>query len=102
MSLLPTVYAKRYWVDVLLVAALSVSAVNRFAPDRVIGDVILYSVMSLQNVTLFFWEQNRLLNVGPALTSMIREPGLNLLANLVFPALTFFLLLRVWSGQVLR
>ncbi|AUN95706.1 hypothetical protein [Pseudazoarcus pumilus] len=102
MSVRAAVYAKRYWVDVLLVAALSVLAVNRFAPDRVIGDVILYSVMSLQNVSLFFWEQNRLLNVGPALTSIIREPGLNLLANLVFPSLTFFLLLRVWSAQVLR
>ncbi len=92
----------RRFLEFLLICALAVFTVNRYAPDIFHGDVILYSVMSLQNVTLFYWEQNRLLNVGPAITSLIRDPAWNLLANFLFPPLIFFWLLRLWSGQVLR
>ncbi len=90
------------WLDVALVLGLAALTVNRFAPDGHAGDVILYSVMSLQNVTLFFWEQNRLLNVGPLLTSVIRDPAANLYANLLFPALAFFAMIRFWTGQAVR
>ncbi|WP_231912897.1 hypothetical protein [Sterolibacterium denitrificans] len=89
-------------LDALLLLALAAATVNRFAPEPVSGDVMLYSVMSLQNVTLFFWGQNRLLNVGPALTSLIHDPAANLWANLLFPTLVFFGLLRAWAGVAVR
>lgn len=89
----------RPWIDAVLVLVLAALTVNRYAPAGFSGDVILYSVMSLQNVTLFFWEQNRLLNVGPALTSVLRDPALNVFANLMFPAAVFFALLRYVAGQ---
>lgn len=91
------------WIgEAMLLAALALLTVNRFAPDQISGDVMLYSVMSLQNVTVFFWEQNRLLNVGPALTSVIREPALNFYLNLLLPALAFYGLLRAAAGQAVR
>lgn len=81
-------------IDVFLVLAVALAIVNRYAPESYSGDVVLYSVMSLQNVTLFFWDQNRLLNVGPLLTSWIHEPSLNYFTNLLLPAFLFFALLR--------
>lgn len=86
----------------MLVLALAALTVNRYAPSAFSGDVILYSVMSLQNVTLFFWEQNRLLNVGPALTAVVRDPTANFIANLMFPAVVFFVLLRYLAGRAVR
>lgn len=108
--MLNTTAIRRHWrnwgcnwgLDALLLLALAAATVNRFAPEPVSGDVMLYSVMSLQNVTLFFWGQNRLLNIGPALTSLIHDPAANLWANLLFPTLVFFGLLRAWAGVAVR
>lgn len=89
-------------LDTLLLLGLAIGTVNRYAPVQISGDVMLYSVMSLQKVTLFFWAQNRLLNVGPALTTWIHDPAANLWANLLFPALVFYGLLRSWASVAIR
>jgi len=66
------------------------------------ADVILNSIMSLQKVTLFYWGQNRLLNLVPFILSPITNPGYNLAAHLVFFSFTFFLLLYVMAGIIKR
>ncbi len=63
------------WADGLLILVLSLLTVNAFAPRFLNADVILNSVMSLQNVTLFVWGQNRLLNVVPLFSLRSRIPG---------------------------
>lgn len=61
------------------------------------ADVAMHSIMSLQNVTLFFWGQNRLANVLPLAVSWITDPTANLVAVLVLAALCFYLLLFAFS-----
>lgn len=74
----------------LLVSALPVIA---YAPDFINADTVLGSIMSLQNVTLYFWGQNRLLNILPFAVSWITDPQSNLLALLYLASLATFSLL---------
>lgn len=74
----------------LVVSALPVIA---YAPDFIGADTVLGSIMSLQNVTLYFWGQNRLLNVLPFAVSWITAPQSNLLALLYLASLASFSLL---------
>jgi hypothetical protein len=74
----------------LVVSALPVIA---YAPDFIGADTVLGSIMSLQNVTLYFWGQNRLLNVLPFAVSWITDPQSNLLALLYLASLASFSLL---------
>lgn len=79
--------------------------VTKYAPTELNADILLNSVMSLQNVTLFYWGQNRLLNVLPFVLTPIKNPGLNLIFGLYLSAFTFFsflLVLSLLSVQVLR
>lgn len=80
-------------VDCLLILFVSALAANKLAPAYLNSDVILNSIMSLQKVTLFYWGQNRLLNVAPFLFSSITDPGVNLAAHIFFFSCVFFALL---------
>lgn len=53
------------------------------------ADSLLPSIMSLQNVTLFYWGQDRLANVLPLAASWIRDPATNLAATLWLATLCF-------------
>lgn len=57
------------------------------------ADVLLHSVMSLQKVTLYYWGQDRLLNVLPLAIAWISNPTANLAATLLLSSLCFYLLL---------
>lgn len=82
-------------------ALLSAMAVNRFVPEGLNADTMLQSLMSLQHTTLFFWGQNRLVNLIPFLLSWIATPQLNMWAHLWTFAFSFFALLAVlaFSGS---
>lgn len=69
---------------------LSALTVNRFAPEYLNADVILDSIMSLQNVTLFYWGQNRLASVVPFLLSPIQDGSINLYIRLFLSASLFY------------
>lgn len=71
--------------------------VNKYAPPYLDADVILNSIMSLQRVTLFYWGQNRLLNVLPVLVHPFRDPSWNLGAVLLITSLSFYGLVYVLS-----
>lgn len=72
-------------------------AVNRYAPAALNADMILQSIISLQNVTLFYWGQNRFANVLPLLLQPITDPGWNLLGMLWAYAVSLFALLALLS-----
>jgi hypothetical protein len=78
---------------VLLIAVLSALTVNLYAPRYFNADVSLFSLMSLQNITIFFWGQDRLANVLPVLVWVFRNPTANLCAVLLFAAATHYALL---------
>lgn len=85
-----------------LVAALTATAC---APRYLNADILLNSVMSLQHVTLFYWGQNRLLNVLPLLASVTSDPQYNLWLVILLPVVAFFLLLQamtVWAARGLQ
>ena len=75
-----------------------------YAPEHLNADMLLNSIMSLQRVTLFYWGQNRLLNVLPFLASVITDPLFNLWFVIFFPVTVFFLLLQMmvaWAARSL-
>jgi hypothetical protein len=81
------------FTNFILIVLLSVLTVNKFSPEFLNADVIINSVMSLQNVTLFYWGQNRLVNLLPLLSSIFRDPVLNLYFVLFTAAFAHYLLL---------
>ena len=87
------------WLWLFLISYLTV---NKYAPIALNADVLLNSLMSLRNITLFYWGQNRLLNVLPFLVSPIRNPSLNLSAILFITSLSTFLLLFLISRFTVR
>lgn len=76
---------------------ISLLTVINIAPKYLNADTLMHSVMSLQNVTLYYWGQNRLLNVLPAAASLIKSPSINLAAILILSSLFFFAFLYVLS-----
>jgi hypothetical protein len=75
------------WFWLIFVSAFTVVKV---APSELNADTILQSVMSLQNVTLYYWGQNRLLNILPFITSLISDPSTNLASILFLTSLSFY------------
>lgn len=73
---------------------LSLPALNWSVPSQLDSDTILQSLMSTQNLTLFYWGQDRFLNLVPFLLSPIRDPQTNFLATLILNGFAFFLLLE--------
>lgn len=66
-----------------------------YAPSFLNADVLLNSVMSLQNVTLYYWGQNRLLNVLPLIASVVHDPVFNLGFVIAITVAVFYLFLLV-------
>jgi hypothetical protein len=84
----------------LAVLALSVMTVLRYTVDFLQADGVQQSVMSIQDVDLFFWGQNRFAAFVSALASPIANPDVNLFACLLINAVSFhvFLLLLAYMG----
>ncbi len=74
-------------------AALSILTAIALPPQFLTADQVIQVVMSLQKLTLFMWGQNRIANVLPLAVAWITNPGANLAAVLVLPAMFFYSLL---------
>jgi len=74
---------------------LSMLSVNYYVPEYLNADVILNSIMSLQNVTLFYWGQNRLINIIPFLLQIVNNPTINLATHLLLFSYVYFWL--IWE-----
>lgn len=66
------------------------------------ADIILSQIMSLHNTTLFYWGQNRFLNVIPFILQPVTSPLLNIFLVMFFSALAFFGLLWLISYSAQR
>ncbi|MBD5417941.1 MAG: hypothetical protein HDR50_09900 [Desulfovibrio sp.] len=66
------------------------------------SDGILFQIMSLHNATLFYWWQNRLLNVIPFILQPATSPLLNIFLVIFSCSLSFFLLLWLISCMAQR
>ncbi len=77
-------------ISLALLVIFSAFSVFRFAPEFISSDIMMNSIMSLRHVTLFYWGQNRILNVLPALLWPVRDPAANLWLVLFTSALSFF------------
>lgn len=91
---------KNYWTNVIAgiwLLFISSLTVVFYSSEFLNADVILNSIMSLQKLTLYYWGQNRLLNILPFIVSPIKSPSLNLLAVLVFASVCHYCLLYLLS-----
>jgi hypothetical protein len=75
------------WAWLILISLLTLL---KIAPEGLNADILMNSVMSLQNLTLYYWGQNRLLNILPLMVSFIKDPALNLTALLALSAVSFY------------
>lgn len=87
-------------IDFTLTVLLAFFTVNRYSPEFINADVILNSVMSLQNITLFYWGQNRVVNILPLVIYPIRDPALNLYICLMTATMVFYLLVWFWADRL--
>ena len=83
-------------------AVLGALAVNRYLPSALNADTILFSIMSLQNVTPFYWGQNRLANIVPFLLSPVQSPLLNLGLQILVIAMAYYAFLIVLTLVVTK
>jgi len=89
-------------LNLLLVLLFSSYTVNHYSPEFLNADVLINSIMSLQHVTLFYWGQDRLVNILPFLASCIKNPQANLYFVLLFAAIFHFTLLLLISKTASR
>lgn len=82
-------------VAVGLAVVLSLLGLNWSVPSQLDSDTILQSLMSTQKLTLFYWGQDRFLNLVPFLLSPISDVQTNFLAVLILNGIAFFLLLEL-------
>jgi len=87
-------YTSLAWVWLLLISVLTVLKIG---PDALNADILINSVMSLQNLTLYYWGQNRLLNVLPLVVTLVKNPAYNLAALLFLTSISFYGLLYLLS-----
>ena len=111
-------HSRRVWAVavaiVVAVVAFSVLTVLRYTSPMLQADSVLQSVMSVQDVRLFYWGQDRLASVVPFLASPVADPMTNLFLVLLINATAFHVLLlilarmgtvvvtgsRKWSGTL--
>lgn len=79
--------ARDRWTAALAIALPSAASAWSLGGPQLNADTILFSVMSHQKVTLFYWGQNRLANLVPALLWPVRDLNWNLAAVLLVHAL---------------
>lgn len=91
-------FLKKYTIFTLAwLLLISVLTVLKIAPGNLNADTLINSVMSLQNLTLYYWGQNRLLNVLPLAVTWVKDPAANLAAILALSSTSFYGLLYVLS-----
>ena len=86
--------------DSVILILLAFLTVNRFGPEFLNADVILFSLISLKHVTLFCWGQDRQANILPFAISFIRNPGLNLYVYLLTSAAINYVLIWFWADRL--
>jgi hypothetical protein len=89
-----------YGVILTSLVLFTLLSVNMLAPSYLNADVTINSVMSLQNLTLYYWGQNRLINLLPLMASIFQDPSWNLYFVLLFSCLVHFTLLLYISKIV--
>ncbi len=82
-------------VIAVAVMGFSVLTVLRYAARNLQADSIVQSIMSIQDVRLFYWGQDRLASVVSFLASPVADPATNLFLVLPINALAFHVLLLV-------
>jgi len=92
---------KEALLNILLIIFFALYVVFHSAPKVLNADVLLNSIMSSHNLTLFYWGQDRLLNVLPFLLSGIKNSHINLYFALLLPAVSHFTLLFCISNLAL-
>jgi len=100
MSELSTITKNSKFITMLTVGWISLISyltVTKVAPQHLEADFLLNSIISIQRLTLYYWGQNRLLNVLPAATSFIKDPATNLYAILIITSFLFYLFLFIIS-----
>lgn len=91
--LLRTLQNSPLWTHVLThgtIFCLAVLTVLRFAPEQVDADVLMNTIMSLQHMTLYYWGQNRLINILPCVVAFIKNPAWNLVCVLCLSSAIFY------------
>lgn len=83
----------------VLILVPAVLCAFKYAGEGLNADIVLNQVMSAQKLTLFYWGQNRLLNIVPFGLSLIKFPLLNLFCLLLIATGSFFTLL--YLGAIL-
>ncbi|MBT8568833.1 hypothetical protein G6705_02595 [Polynucleobacter paneuropaeus] len=86
-----------FFIEWVWLFAITSFTVIKYSPTGLHADILINSLMSLRNVTLFYWGQNRLINILPFLALPFRDPALNLAIILFISSLSIFLLLLVIS-----
>lgn len=86
----------------VLLVGMSVLTVFRYTAAYLQADGVQQSVMSVQNVDLFFWGQNRFAAVVSFLASPFADPDVNLVVCLLINALCFHGLLLVIASMGVR
>lgn len=92
----------RWLFEALTVGCFGWALINRAMPTRINADHVLLSLMSLRNVTPFYWGQDRYANLLPAAASLVRDPLLNLAFILAVLGSSFILTLRLLASGVSR
>jgi hypothetical protein len=68
-------------------------ASNKFAPTSTNADTVIFSLMSIQKPTLLAWGQDRLFILAPIIFQFLKDPVLNLQAQILFYGWTYFVFL---------
>lgn len=91
----------RWAVGLFTVAVLLLSAatVVRYTVDYLQADGVQQSVMSVQDVDLFFWGQNRFAALVSALASPVANPVANLVLSLMINAVAFHVVLLLLASM---
>ena len=94
-------FSQSRWFDFLADALITIFVclltVNKLAPLFMNADVMMNSIMSLQKVTLFYWGQDRLLNVLPFVLSAVQNARANFYLCIILSNLCFCALIWVWA-----
>lgn len=79
----PALRAVDFVLVALLAGVLVPMCLMYAGPAYMNADTPLFSIMSLQRLTLFIWGQNRFINLVPLLASPLRQPDANLVVQIL-------------------
>lgn len=90
------------FLKLLWLLIISAMTAIKYSPEYLNADILLNSIMSLQKITLYYWGQNRLLNILPLLAYPIANPSYNLILIIFVTSATLFALVLLISKFVTR